>query len=116
MAAIGSFLVGTRRAERLRWWYQEAFAGVPEHHGGVRFGQVVLAIDERPDVSLVSAEPMRLAITMRVPNLDATAARLDALGTVWLGTSTVTDPDGNLVHLVGQRPHRRDPTFQPPAR
>jgi hypothetical protein len=107
MAAIGSFLLGTRRAEQLRWWYEEAFAGVPAHHGGLRFGDVVLAIDERPDVLPVTPEPMRLSLAMRVPNLEATAARLDALGTVWHGPSMVADPDGNLVHLVVRRSRRR---------
>jgi hypothetical protein len=99
-ATIGSFLLGTRRGARLRSWYQDVFGGVDAEHGTLRFGDVLLAIDERPDVLVRCVEPTRLSIAFCVPNFAATADRLDALGVRWFGQHTVTDPDGNLVHLT----------------
>src|SRR5947208_1274334 len=111
---IGSFLLGTRHGVRLRSWYQDVFDGVEAEHSMLRFGDVLLAIDERPDLRFTSAEPTRLTIAFCVPNLAATADRLDALGVRWFGQHTVADPDGNLVHLH-ESPPRAAPTTSEPG-
>jgi predicted enzyme related to lactoylglutathione lyase len=116
---LGSILLGTTDARRLRDWYAAAFVpdGVgfsevsPSMFAGT-FGDVGLLIDGRDDVSDRNPEPGRVILNFHVEDAHATAARLDELGVTWLVEpeerdggvfGTLVDPDGNFIQIIELR-------------
>jgi predicted enzyme related to lactoylglutathione lyase len=113
---LGSILLGTTDARRLRDWYTAAFA--PEGEGfseispsmfAGTFGDVGLLIDGRDDVADRNPEPGRVILNFHVEDARATAARLDELGVTWLVEpeeraegvfGTLVDPDGNFIQII----------------
>jgi predicted enzyme related to lactoylglutathione lyase len=116
---LGSILLGTTDARRLRDWYAAAF--VPDGAGfsevsptmfAGSFGDVGLLIDGRDDVSDRNPEPGRVILNFHVEDVRATAARLEGLGVTWLVApeereggvfATLVDPDGNFVQIIELR-------------
>jgi len=111
--AIGTILLGTRDPERLRSWYKRAFGVTADPFDRfLRFGEVGVLIDSRPDVAASTAEPGRVILNLHVPDAPAVARHLDAAMNVtwvapleyrerpgaWFGT--VADPDGNYVQII----------------
>jgi predicted enzyme related to lactoylglutathione lyase len=113
---LGSILLGTTDARRLRDWYTAAFA--PEGEGfrevspsmfAGTFGDVGLLIDGREDVADRNPEPGRVILNFHVDDAHATATRLDELGVTWLVEpeeraegvfGTLVDPDGNFIQII----------------
>ena len=113
---LGSILLGTTDARRLRDWYAAAFA--PDGAGfsevsptmfAGNFGDVGLLIDGRDDVADANPEPGRVILNFDVTDARTIAARLDDMGAEWLAEledrdgslfATATDPDGNYVQII----------------
>ena len=113
---LGSILLGTTDASRLRDWYAAAFAPdgaafsevSPTMFAG-NFGDVGLLIDGRGDVAEKNPEPGRVILNFHVDDARATADRLNAVGVTWLVEleqregglfGTLVDPDGNYVQII----------------
>jgi predicted enzyme related to lactoylglutathione lyase len=116
---LGSILLGTTDARRLRDWYAAAFAPGRESFTEVaptmfaaNFGDVALLIDGRDDVSGRNPEPGRVILNFHVEDARATAERLNDLGVTWIVEpeereggvfGTLVDPDGNFVQIIELR-------------
>lgn len=107
--SLGSILLGTSNPERLRDWYDKAFAPEHDEYGWLKFGDIGVLIDGRDDVSDKNPEPGRVILNFHVTDARAVAARLDALGVTWLVEleerehglfGTLVDPDGNYVQII----------------
>ena len=108
---IGSILLASTDPARLRAWYEHAFGTTADVDGFLRLGDVGLLIDGRDDVAARTAEPARVLINLHVPDAQATARHLSALGVTWVAAleyreaagawfGTVVDPDGNHVQVI----------------
>jgi predicted enzyme related to lactoylglutathione lyase len=113
---LGSILLGTSDARRLRDWYTAAFAPEGEGFNEVSpsmfagtFGDVGLLIDGRDDVADRNPEPGRVILNFHVEDARATATRLDELGVTWVVEpeeraegvfGTLVDPDGNFIQII----------------
>jgi predicted enzyme related to lactoylglutathione lyase len=113
---LGSILLGTTDARRLRDWYAAAFA--PDGAGfsevsptmfAGNFGDVGLLIDGRDDVADANPEPGRVILNFHVDDARAIAEHLNAVGVTWLVEleqrdgglfGTLVDPDGNYVQII----------------
>lgn len=112
-STIQSILLASADPDRLRRWYVEAFDVQPDPDGFLDLGPGVL-IDGRDDVDPVTAEPGRVILNHHVPDIHASAARLDALEAPWVSPveyrdaglwfGTVEDPDRNYVQLIQTTP------------
>jgi catechol 2,3-dioxygenase-like lactoylglutathione lyase family enzyme len=110
---LGSVLIATSDASRLRGWYQQAFGVVPNADGFFEFGGVSVLIDHRDDVADRPAEPERVILNFHVDDARAMTSRLDRLGVTWLVPvefrgdawfATLLDPDGNLLQIIELTP------------
>jgi predicted enzyme related to lactoylglutathione lyase len=109
----------TRDVERLRTFYETLFGAKevvrfpedgPTFYLGLRFGDSDVGISANPDVAV--GEPIRVLLSIDVPDVDALLPRLAALGGSAPGPSNdmpwgqrvahVTDPDGNARNLTQQ--------------
>src|SRR3954465_5206117 len=110
---IGSLLVGSTDAPRLRAWYERVFGVQADVDGFLPLG-VGLLVDSRDDVAPRSREPGRVVVDVHVADARAAAQRLDEAGAPWVSPleyrdagawfGTVTDPDGNLVQVIELTP------------
>jgi catechol 2,3-dioxygenase-like lactoylglutathione lyase family enzyme len=110
---IGSLLIGSTDAERLRAWYEQVFAVRADVDGFLPLG-VGLLVDARDDVAPRSREPGRVVLNVHVSDARAAAQRLEESGAPWVSPleyrdagawfGTVTDPDGNLVQVIELTP------------
>ena len=106
---IGSLLLGSTDATRLRAWYEQVFGVQADVDGFLPLG-VGLLVDARDDVAPRSREPGRVVLNVHVSDARAAAERLDEAGAPWVSPleyrdagawfGTVTDPDGNLVQVI----------------
>ncbi|RIV40336.1 VOC family protein [Micromonospora radicis] len=106
---LGSILLGTADAERLRAWYVAAFDPVQTPSGFLDFGGFEVLVDGRDDLAGKNAEPGRVILNFEVDDARAVAARLDDMGVTWLVPleerkdglfGTLLDPDGNYVQVI----------------
>jgi catechol 2,3-dioxygenase-like lactoylglutathione lyase family enzyme len=110
---IGSLLLGSTDAPRLRAWYERVFGVQADVDGFLPLG-VGLLVDSRDDVAPRSREPGRVVVDVHVADARAAAQRLDEAGAPWVSPleyrdagawfGTVTDPDGNLVQVIELTP------------
>lgn len=107
--SLGSLLLGSSDADRLRNWYRTAFDCTADEFGFITFGDVGVLVDPRDDVSAANPEPGRYILNFHVDDIKAVAARLDAAGTRWLVEpedrgpgifATLVDPDGNYLQVI----------------
>lgn len=106
---IGSLLLGSTDATRLRAWYEQVFGVQADVDGFLPLG-VGLLVDARDDVAPRSREPGRVVLNVHVSDARAAAERLDEAGAPWVSPleyrdagawfGTVTDPDGNFVQVI----------------
>ncbi|WP_433332348.1 VOC family protein [Spirillospora sp. CA-294931] len=112
---IGSILLASADADRLRTWYERAFDLKADGDGFLRFGGVGVLIDGRDDVAARTAEPARVILNLHVKDARAVAERLDELEVTWVAEleyreeagawfATLADPDGNLLQLIELTP------------
>lgn len=119
---LGSVLLGSADARRLRDWYVAALA--PGDGGGGftevaptmfagTFGGTTVIIDGRGDVADETAEPVRVILNFHVDDIRAVEARLVAMEAVWVREvertewgmiGTVLDVDGNYVQIIEPAP------------
>ena len=106
---LGSILLASTDAERLRRWYEAALGVAPSADGFFEIGAVSVLIDQRDDVADRTVEPARIILNFHVADGHAAAARLDAAGVEWLVPleeradgwfGTASDPDGNLIQVI----------------
>jgi predicted enzyme related to lactoylglutathione lyase len=106
---LGSILLGTASPERLRGWYDKAFAPEHDEYGWLTFGEFGVLIDGRDDVADKNPEPGRVILNFHVDDARAVAARLNDMGVTWLVEleerehglfGTLVDPDGNYVQII----------------
>jgi predicted enzyme related to lactoylglutathione lyase len=111
--SLGSVLLATTDAYRLRSWYEAAFGITPNPDGFLEFGSVSVLIDQRDDVAVRAVEPPRVILNLHVEDARATAARLDQVGVEWLAPledrpegwfGTAIDPDGNFIQIIELSP------------
>jgi predicted enzyme related to lactoylglutathione lyase len=107
--ALGSILLGTDDAARLREWYSEAFGVRVDEYGWLNFGEIGVLIDGRDDVATRTAEPGRVVLNFHTEDARGLAAHLDGMGATWLVPveerenglfATLTDPDGNYIQII----------------
>jgi catechol 2,3-dioxygenase-like lactoylglutathione lyase family enzyme len=113
MPTLGSVLLASTNADRLREWYERAFGVVPNPDGFLEFGGVSVLIDPREDVADRAAEPERVIINFHVDDARTMAAHLDSLGVTWVVPvefrndawfATLLDLDGNLLQVIELTP------------
>ena len=106
---LGSILLASTDPDRLRAWYERAFAVAPDPDGFLRFGPVGVLVDRRDDVADRTVEPGRIILNLHVDDARATVAHLDGLGVTWLAEledrgdawfAALLDPDGNCVQVI----------------
>jgi predicted enzyme related to lactoylglutathione lyase len=106
---LGSVLIGSANAQRLREWYLAAFDPQPSNDGFLDFGGTAVLFDGRDDVTAAAREPGRVVLNFHVADALATARRLDELGVSWLVEverrpdglfGTAMDPDGNYIQII----------------
>jgi hypothetical protein len=111
--SLGSILLGSANPDRLRAWYQAAFAPEDAGDGFMSFGGLPVLVDGRTDVAATNGEPGRLILNFHVDDARATTAHLNALGVTWLVEperreagwfGTLIDPDGNYVQIIELSP------------
>jgi catechol 2,3-dioxygenase-like lactoylglutathione lyase family enzyme len=112
-SSIDSILLASAHPDRLKRWYVEAFDVQPDADGFLPLGPGVL-IDGRDDVDPRTAEPGRVILNHHVPDIHASAQRLEELRAPWVSPveyrdaglwfGTVEDPDGNYVQLIQTTP------------
>jgi predicted enzyme related to lactoylglutathione lyase len=109
MATLGSILLASTDADRLRRWYEAAFEVATNPGGFLEFGAVAVLIDQRDDVADRAVEPKRVILNVHVDDGHAAAARLDEVGVEWVVPleerpdgwfGTAVDPDGNLIQVI----------------
>jgi catechol 2,3-dioxygenase-like lactoylglutathione lyase family enzyme len=107
--ALGSILLASTDAERLRQWYERAFDVTPNPDGFLEFGAVSVLIDSRDDVADRALESARAILNFHVDDAHATAAHLETVGVTWVTEvefrsdawfGTLLDPDGNLIQII----------------
>jgi len=113
-SSIQSILLASADPVRLRKWYVDAFDVQPDADGFLNLGSVGVLVDGRDDVDPVTAEPGRVILNHHVPDIHASARRLDELGAPWVSAveyrdaglwfGTVEDPDGNYVQVIQTTP------------
>lgn len=105
----GSILLGSTRATELREWYLKVLA--PDHTGDgpIPLGKLLIAIDQRDDVSDANPEPGRSILNFHVDDFAAFEAQLDGAGVEWVAPAadrpagrfaTFKDPDGNYLQII----------------
>lgn len=108
-AGLGSVLLGTSDPERLRAWYEAAFATRVDRNGWLDFGGFGVLIDGRDDVADRTVEPARVILDFTTADARALAAHLDELGVSWVAEleerqdglfATLADPDGNYIQVL----------------
>lgn len=106
---LGSILLGTTDAARLRTWYRQALAPNHTGEGPIDFGGVLIVFDQRDDIDAINPQPGRTILNFHVDDLDPVIARLDAAGAEWISPvqdrpagrfGTFVDPDGNYLQLI----------------
>jgi hypothetical protein len=111
--SLGSILLGSANPDRLRAWYQAAFAPDDAGDGFLGFSGVAVLVDGRTDVAATNGEPGRVILNFHVDDSRATAAHLKTLGVTWLVEperreagwfGTLIDPDGNYIHIIELSP------------
>jgi predicted enzyme related to lactoylglutathione lyase len=106
---VGSILIGSRDARRLREWYGDLLDVAVDPDGFLRLGQVSVLIDERGDIEERAVEPFRILVNLHVDDVHALVERLRARGGevllepvlrdgIWF--CTARDPDGNGIQLL----------------
>jgi catechol 2,3-dioxygenase-like lactoylglutathione lyase family enzyme len=103
--------VATRDAERSRTWYRDMLGLEPDAHNPheLTAGQVTLSFWE-PEQEGIEFKPSIGGFAVRVPDVEAAKAELEAKGVEFVGSgdtgvcrmAVCLDPDGNAVIL-----HRR---------
>ena len=110
---LASVLLASTNPERLHEWYVAVLdpsedAKVDQYRM-LKFGEVYVVIDTRPDIGDKNPEPGRMILNFDVEDARAIAARLDDMGAEWLAPledrdgslfGTVIDPDGNYVQII----------------
>src|SRR5437763_1931405 len=81
---LGSILLASTNPDRLRSWYERAFAVTPNADGFLAFGGVDVLIDQRNDVAERCVESGRVILNFHVDDAHAVAAHLDGLGVTWI--------------------------------
>jgi Glyoxalase-like domain len=111
--SLGSILLGSANPDRLRAWYQAAFAPDDAGDGFLSFGGLPVLVDGRTDVSHTNGESGRVILNFHVDDARATAAHLNTLGVTWLVEperreagwfGTLVDPDGNYIQIIELSP------------
>ena len=108
--------IATRDSERARGWYQETL-GLPVDENNtaeLQAGQVTLSFWE-PEKEGIDFHPSIGGFALRVPDVDAAKAELEAKGVEFVGSgdsgvcnmAVCLDPDGNAVIL-----HRRYKAYE----
>jgi len=106
---LGSILLASSDPDRLRAWYERAFAVTPDADGFLELGGVALLIDRRDDVAPTTSEPGRVILNLHVDDAEAAVAHLRALDVTWVAAlelrgdgwfAACSDPDGNVVEVV----------------
>jgi predicted enzyme related to lactoylglutathione lyase len=108
---LGSILLASTNPQRLRAWYEVAFAVSANPDGFLEFGEVSLIIDGRDDVAARNLEPGRTIINLHVHDARHVADQLDSIGSTWVSPleyredggawfATVLDPDGNYLQII----------------
>ena len=116
---VGSFIVNVTSAdpERLIAFYRDVVGLPPRDDMGPGAFKVLADIDElsftidgHSEITGATKEPARVLFTLRVDDIAAEEARLDAAGVqfirrqgkeYWGGViSTFTDPDGNYMQIM----------------
>jgi catechol 2,3-dioxygenase-like lactoylglutathione lyase family enzyme len=106
---LGSILLASTDPDRLRAWYERAFAARRNSDGFLEFGGVAVLIDGRDDVAASCVEPGRVIINLHVDDAHAVAAHLATLDVRWVAElerrgdawfATLLDPDGNYVQII----------------
>ena len=111
MTSLGSILLGTTDAARLRAWYVAAFGVEPNADGFLELGGVAVLVDQRDDVAPVTKEPGRVILNFHVDDARTVARHLDGMRVTWHAPleyredagawfGTVLDPDGNYVQVI----------------
>jgi catechol 2,3-dioxygenase-like lactoylglutathione lyase family enzyme len=113
MTVLGSILLATTDADRLRRWYCDAFGVSPNPDGFLELGSVAVLIDQRDDVADLAAEPARTILNFHVADARSTAEHLTRMGVNWLVDlefrgdawfGTLNDPDGNILQIIELTP------------
>jgi catechol 2,3-dioxygenase-like lactoylglutathione lyase family enzyme len=106
---LGSILLASTDPDRLRAWYERAFAARPNPDGFLEFGGVAVLIDHRDDIAASCVEPGRVILNLHVDDARAAAAHLATLGVRWVAElelrgdawfAALLDPDGNCVQII----------------
>ena len=85
---LGSILLASTDPDRLRAWYERAFAARPNPDGFLEFGGVAVLIDHRDDIAASCVEPGRVILNLHVDDARAAAAHLATLGVRWVAGSS----------------------------
>jgi catechol 2,3-dioxygenase-like lactoylglutathione lyase family enzyme len=106
---LGSILLASTHPDRLRTWYERAFAVSPNPDGFLEFGGVAVLVDHRDDIADSCVEPGRVILNLHVHDARAAAAHLDELDVTWVAGlelrgdawfAALLDPDGNCVQII----------------
>jgi predicted enzyme related to lactoylglutathione lyase len=112
-ASLGSILLASADAQRLRHWYSAVFEAAPTEDNFLVLGDVGMLVDERDDVAERTPEPARVILNFHVDDIHSAADRLRANGAellvepVWRGQAwfaTAVDPDGNHIQIIELSP------------
>jgi hypothetical protein len=109
-AGLHSLVLGSSEPKRLAAWYQAAFAPDVEVTDSVlQLNQGTLIFEQRDDVAPEAVEPGRIIVNIRVAELQALVAHLEAMNLEWIrpvepipigAIATVKDADGNFVNIL----------------
>ena len=106
---LGSILLASTDAERLRAWYGQVFDVSPNADGFLQLGDVAVLVDGRDDVASQNPEPDRVILNFHVSDAREAARRLAGAGATmlvepeWRGEAwfaTALDPDGNCLQVI----------------
>jgi predicted enzyme related to lactoylglutathione lyase len=106
---LGSVLLASTDAPRLRAWYEQLLGVVADEDGFLRLGPVGVLVDGRDDVAERAREPFRVLLNVHVDDVARLAGRVRELGGevlvepvlrdgIWF--CTARDPDGNGFQLL----------------